>query len=135
MPPPLITFHVDPGDGTPVYLQLVQQVRHALRLGVLRPGDRMPTVRELVATLAINPNTVMRAYRELEHAGLVEGRVGQGTFVREALPGPSPEEITELRAGLEAWLARAGELGLDDEAIQALIETTRRAGRQTGATS
>ncbi|HEV2528809.1 MAG TPA: GntR family transcriptional regulator [Thermomicrobiales bacterium] len=134
-----LDLHVDPRSGTPVYQQIVRQVRHALRLGVLRPGDRMPTVRELTAVLAINPNTVMRAYRELEATGLCEGRVGQGTFVRESLPGPAPEEIAELREGLAAWLARARELGLDDEAVAALIETTmdtsRRDGRKTGATS
>ena len=125
--PLLIDLRVDPHAGTPVYLQLVQQVRNALRLGLLRPGDRLPTVRELVATLAINPNTVMRAYRELEAAGLISGRVGQGTFVRETLPGPSAEEIAELGAGLDAWLTRARALGLDAETITALIETARRA--------
>ena len=124
--PLLIEFRVDPRSGTPVYLQIVQQVRHALLLGLLRPGDRMPTVRELVATLAINPNTVMRAYRELESAGLVEGRVGRGTFVREALPGAATEDLAELRASLALWLARAAELGLDDESVAALIESTRR---------
>ena len=137
-----LDIHVNPRSGTPVYLQIVRQVRHALRLGVLRPGDRLPTVRELTAALAINPNTVMRAYRELEAAGLCEGRVGQGTFVRDSLPGPALEEISDLREGLAAWLVRARELGLDDETISALIETTietktedtRRAGRETGVT-
>lgn len=124
--PPLIEVRVDPRSGTPVYLQIVQQVRHALRLGLLRPGDRMPTVRELVATLAINPNTVMRAYRELESAGLIAGRPGQGTFVRETLPGAAAEDLAELRVSLTHWLARAAELGLDDESVAALIETTRR---------
>jgi GntR family transcriptional regulator len=137
--PPLIDLRVDPRTGTPVYLQIVQQVRNALRLGVLRPGDQMPTVRELVATLAINPNTVMRAYRELEAAGLISGRAGQGTFVRETLPGPSAEELAELGAGLDAWLARARELGLDDEIVTALIETARRgplgAARETEPTT
>ena len=126
----MIELRVDPRNGLPVYQQIVQQVKHALRLGLLVPGDRMPTVRELVATLAINPNTVMKAYRELEHAGLIGGRVGQGTFVLQTLNGSSPDDLAEMRAGLEAWLARAKELGLDDESVTALIDTTLDATRR-----
>src|SRR5215510_11833413 len=76
-----IAFRLDPGSGVPTYLQLVQQVEHALRLGYLGPGDQLPTVKEVVSSLAINPNTVLKAYRELEHRGLAAGRPGQGTFV------------------------------------------------------
>ena len=126
----MIELRVDPRNGLPVYQQIVQQVKHALRLGLLVPGDRMPTVRELVATLAINPNTVMKAYRELELAGLIGGRVGQGTFVLQTLNGSSPDDLAEMRAGLEAWLARAKELGLDDESVTALIDTTLDATRR-----
>ena len=125
----MIELRVDPRNGLPVYQQIVQQVKHALRLGLLVPGDRMPTVRELVATLAINPNTVMKAYRELERAGLIGGRVGQGTFVLQTLNGSSPADLAEMRAGLEAWLARARELGLDDGSVTALIDTTLDATR------
>jgi GntR family transcriptional regulator len=76
-----IGFRLDPGSGVPTYLQLVQQVEEALRLGYLRRGDRLPTVKDAVQSLAINPNTVLKAYRELEHRGLAVGRPGQGTFI------------------------------------------------------
>ena len=73
-----IAFRLDPASGVPTYLQLVQQVEHALRLGYLTPGDRLPRVREVVADLAINPNTVLKAYRDLEQKGLTSGRPGPG---------------------------------------------------------
>ena len=85
----MIAFRLDTASGLVPYLQLVQQVKHALRLGILDVGDQLPTVKEVVATLAINPNTVLKAYRELEHAGLIESRPGQGTFVLRTLAGPS----------------------------------------------
>ena len=77
----MIEFHLDARSGVPTYLQLVQQVTQALRLGILQPGDQLPTVKEVVGSLAINPNTVLKAYRELDLSGLVEGKRGQGTFV------------------------------------------------------
>ena len=77
----MIHFHLDARSGVPTYLQLVQQVRQAVRLGILLPGDQLPTVKEVVSTLAINPNTVLKAYRELDREGLVVGRRGVGTFV------------------------------------------------------
>src|SRR6202795_2505357 len=80
-----IEFRLDPTSGVPTYLQLVQQVENALRLGYLKPGDQLPKVREVVADLAINPNTVLKAYRDLEHKGLASGRPGQGTFVKATL--------------------------------------------------
>src|SRR5881409_3909780 len=80
-----IDFRLDPASGVPTYLQLVQQVEQAVRLGYLRQGDQLPKVREVVASLAINPNTVLKAYRELEHKGLANGRPGQGTFIQATL--------------------------------------------------
>ena len=80
-----IEFRLDPNSGVPTYLQLVQQVERALRLGYLVEGDQLPKVREVVASLAINPNTVLKAYRELEHKGLAGGRPGQGTFIEGTL--------------------------------------------------
>src|ERR1700683_574139 len=90
-----IEFRLDPASGVPTSLQLVQQVEHALRLGYLKPGDQLPKVRDVVASLAINPNTVLKAYRELETKGLTAGRPGQGTFLQAtlgqvALPGTPP---------------------------------------------
>src|SRR6266536_3647721 len=80
-----IVFRLDPACGVPTYLQLVQQVEQALRLGQLEPGDQLPRVKDVVASLAINPNTVLKAYRELEHRGLAAGRPGQGTFIAGTL--------------------------------------------------
>lgn len=122
----MIEPRIDNQSGVPAYLQIVEQVKHALLLGVLVPGDQMPTVRELVASLAINPNTVMKAYRELEREGLVGGRPGQGTFVLRGLLDASHADLEELRVGLNRWFARARELGLDEESIVALVATTLR---------
>ena len=90
----------------PTYLQLVQQVEHALRLGYLKPGDQLPKVRDVVASLAINPNTVLKAYRELETKGLAAGRPGQGTFIQATLSQVALPELTGLRRSLLGWLSR-----------------------------
>jgi GntR family transcriptional regulator len=107
----------------PVYRQLVDQVRQALQLGTLQPGDQLPTVREVVGQIAINPNTVHRAYRELEQEGLVQGRPGQGTFVQRSLVSVAPARQEELRAELGVWTRRAGEAGLDAGAMEALLRS------------
>jgi GntR family transcriptional regulator len=121
-----IAFRLDPGSGVPTYLQLVQQVEHALRLGYLTVGDQLPRVREVVADLAINPNTVLKAYRELEHKGLASGRPGVGTFVDGSLRQAKLPELTHLRRGLRSWLERADAAGLDEEGIVALVTSTLR---------
>lgn len=122
----MIAFRIDTHSGVPPYLQVVQQVRQALRMGVLRVGDQLPTVREVVAAVAINPNTVLKAYRDLEREGLVEGRPGQGTFVKGLPPGPPPQTHTGLARSLARWVANARQAGLDDEAIEALMHSTLR---------
>ena len=122
----MIVFHISSSSGVPVYLQLVEQVRQALRLGRLQPGDRLPAVREVAAAAAINPNTVLKAYRELEHDGLVEGRHGQGTFVVRSLAGPSPETLAQLGRDLERWVNQAIAAGLAPEHIRAVVDTTLR---------
>jgi GntR family transcriptional regulator len=122
----MIEFRLDNRSGVSTYRQLVQQVRHALRVGMIGAGDQLPTVREVVEKLAINPNTVLKAYRELEHEGLVEGRPGQGTFVVGSLAGPPPGSYARLRRGLLRWLADARDAGLDEESILALMSTTLR---------
>src|SRR5438309_4959504 len=111
----VIQFRLDPRSGVSTYLQIVHQVRHALRLGILLPGDQLPTVKEVVGALAINPNTVLKAYRELDHEGLVEGRRGQGTFVSTDLPSLPPDDVKGLRSGLQRWIDRARAAGLDDD--------------------
>lgn len=108
------------------YLQLVQQVKQAMRMGLLEAGDRLPTVRDVASSLAINPNTVLKAYRELELEGLVEGRPGQGTFVVGSLAGPSLASHEALRRELLAWLDHAQREGLVEEDVIAMFETTRR---------
>jgi DNA-binding transcriptional regulator YhcF (GntR family) len=123
----LIEFHLDGRSGVSPYLQLIQQVRQALRLGMLSEGDQLPTVKDVVARLAINPNTVLKAYRELEYEGLVAARPGVGTFVTKTLADESLAAHGELRTELERWLVRARRAGLDEESIEALILTTFRA--------
>src|SRR5437764_2406131 len=117
----VIEFYLDSRSGVPTYLQLAQQVKQAVRLGILHPGDQLPTVKEVVGTLAINPNTVLKAYRELDHEGLVEGRRGQGTFVASDLPSLPPDEVKGLRSALQRWIQRARAAGLEDESISALF--------------
>jgi GntR family transcriptional regulator len=126
----VIEFHLDAGADVPPYLQLVRQVRQALRLDVLREGDQLPTVREVVEQTAINPNTVLKAYRHLEHEGLVGVRQGVGTFVTHTLAGESLSAHGPLREQLRRWLARARLAGLDDESIEALFQVTFRAATE-----
>jgi GntR family transcriptional regulator len=122
----LIDFHLDVRSGVAPYAQLVQQVRQALRLDLLSVGDQLPTVKEVVAKLAINPNTVLKAYRELEHAGLVTPRPGLGTFVTQTLTDGSLAAHEPLRRELQQWLTRAQRAGLDADSIEALFMTTFR---------
>jgi GntR family transcriptional regulator len=117
----VIEFRLDAHSGVPTYLQLVHQVKQALRLGILHPGDQLPTVKEVVASLAINPNTVLKAYRELDLDGLVEGRRGQGTFVSSDLPPLEPDRIDALRASLRAWVDSARAAGFEEETMAALF--------------
>src|SRR5260370_13027414 len=120
----MIECHLDTHSGVAPYLQLVQQVKQALRLGLLDVGDQLPTVREVVAQITINPNTVFKAYRDLEREGLVASRPGQGTFVQRTLAGPSLASHAALRRSLARWLQSAYAAGLDSESIQALFQST-----------
>jgi GntR family transcriptional regulator len=122
----VITFYLDLQSGVPAYLQLVQQVKQALRLGILNVGDQLPTVREVVEQVVINPNTVLKAYRDMEREGLVASRPGQGTFITRTLAATSPANIAALRRSLTRWLRTAHEAGLDDESIFALFISTFR---------
>jgi GntR family transcriptional regulator len=122
----VIEFHLDGRSGVAPYMQLIQQVRRAMRLGLLTEGDRLPTVKDVVAKVAINPNTVLKAYRELEYEGLVTARPGVGTFVTRTLTDQSLAAHEPLREELRAWLAKARAAGLDAESIEALFVTTFR---------
>jgi GntR family transcriptional regulator len=126
----VIEFSLDGRSGISPYLQVVQQVRQALRLGLLSEGDQLPTVKDVVARLAINPNTVLKAYRELERDGLVAARPGVGTFVTRSLADGSLAAHEPLRRDLRRWLAKARLAGLDDESIEALIASTFRAAQE-----
>jgi GntR family transcriptional regulator len=121
-----VAFRLDYGSGIPTYLQLVQQVEQALRLGLLGPGDQLPTVKEMVGSLAINPNTVMKAYRELEHRGLAAGRPGQGTFIKAKLQRVSGTEQASLVRRLADWIRDATAAGLDDQSIAAMFAAALR---------
>jgi GntR family transcriptional regulator len=118
---PLISFRLDPRTGVAPYRQLVDQVRQAVSLGLLRAGDRLPSVREVVTQITINPNTVHRAYRDLEHEGVVEGRPGLGTFVVASSSQLASEDRENLISGLRDWVDRARLIGLDAEGIAALV--------------
>jgi GntR family transcriptional regulator len=127
----MFRFRLDGSSGVPPYLQLVHQVRQSLLLGYLREGDRLPTVKEVAVDLAINPNTVVKAYRQLEHEGLAGGRPGQGTFItgtpaQATGNGVSAEAAETLRRSFEIWLNEASAAGMSGEAITALIAAVRR---------
>jgi GntR family transcriptional regulator len=122
----VIEFHLDPRSGVAPYLQIVQQVRRALLLGLLSEGDRLPTVKQVVAKVAINPNTVLKAYRDLEREGLVAPKPGVGTFVTKTLGQASLTEHEPLVRELRGWLARARAAGLTEAGIEALFSSTFR---------
>jgi GntR family transcriptional regulator len=128
----VIEFHLDSRSGVSPYLQLVQQIRSALRLGLVDVGEQLPTVKDVVERLAINPNTVLKAYRELEHEGLVGAKPGVGTFVTRTLSDESLAAHGPLRRDLDRWIRKARLAGLDDESIEALFVDTFRAASQWG---
>jgi GntR family transcriptional regulator len=122
----MIVFYLDANSGTPPYLQIAQQVKEAMRLGQLQVGDQLPTVREVIEQVVIHPNTVFKAYHELESEGLVASKPGQGTFVIRTPTTVSAASNATLRRSLERWLRSARQSGLDDESIQALFNATFR---------
>jgi GntR family transcriptional regulator len=126
----VIEFHLDARSGVAPYRQLIHQVRQALRLGMLHEGDQLPKVKDVVARLAINPNTVLKAYRELEYEGLAAARPGIGTFVTGTLDGGPQAAHGPLRRDLQRWLAKARRAGLDDESIEALFDSTFRSASE-----
>ena len=121
-----IEFRLDSSSGVPVSQQLVQQVEHALRLGYLQLGDQLPKVRDAVASLAINPNTVLKAYRELELKGLATGRPGQGTFITATLTQVGLPELAKLRRSLLVWMGQADRTGVDADGMSALFASALR---------
>ncbi|GAA4621362.1 GntR family transcriptional regulator [Actinoallomurus vinaceus] len=128
----MFQFRLDGSSGVPPYLQIVHQVRQALLLGYLRTGDQLPTVKEVVASLAINPNTVVKAYRQLENEGMVTARPGQGTFITASIEPVAPGPYARLRRSLEQWVRDAYASGLDDETVTAMFATIRNELRAEG---
>jgi DNA-binding transcriptional regulator YhcF (GntR family) len=117
-----LVFHLNNASGVPVYVQLMDQVRHAVRAGTVVSGDQLPTVKDVVGMVPVNPNTVLRAYRELEHEGTVEIRLGRGTFVAAgSAPALARKAYDALSSRLEQWVADARRQGLDDPAIARMI--------------
>ena len=131
----MMRFHLDGRSGVPAFQQIAQQVRNGLLLGIIEVGDRLPTVKEVVAQVAVNPNTVLKAYRELEYEGLVQPRPGLGTFVVATIGTTQTSAAIRdnLAKELEQWLAKAANAGLDAESIAALIAHTLQTS--TGQTS
>jgi len=122
----MIEFRLDTSSGVPPYLQIVRQVEHAIRLGLLRTGDRLPTVKEVASSLAVNPNTVLKAYRELDHRGLTSGKVGSGTFIEPSRSVVSPAQLKLLRRSLHNWIRGARAAGLTDADIDAFVADARK---------
>jgi GntR family transcriptional regulator len=126
-------FRSNPSSGVPIYLQLMEQVKHGVETGALRPGDQLPGIRPLAEELVINPNTVAKAYRELEHEGVIELRHGAGAFVS---PNAGAKKVTEkLRAGqtiVAAAIERLHARGITDEEIRRLIEAELAGLNKTG---
>ena len=126
-------FRTNPSSGVPIYLQLMEQVRHGIETGALRPGEQLPGIRPLAEELVINPNTVAKAYRELEHEGVVELRHGAGAFVSAAARG---KKVTDnLRAGQSIVAAAVEKLrgrGVTDDEIRRLFEAELAGLRTTG---
>ena len=122
----MIEFQLDAASGVATYLQLVQQVRQALQLGILQPGDQLPTAQQVVARLAINPNTVLKAYRDLEREGLVRARPGLGTFVVGTLPRTDPAVQARFLDSMTQWLVSARAAGLGPDDIEAIYRTAFR---------
>jgi GntR family transcriptional regulator len=134
----MIAFYLEPGSGVPAYLQLVRQVEHAIRLGRLRAGDQLPSVRDVVSALGINPNTVVKSYREMESRRLVDSRPGRGTFIADlAAAGAATAPATipaAVARGLRDWITRARASGLARDDLAALFdEELRNAFANEGA--
>ena len=129
----MIEFHLDGRSGVAPYMQLIHQVRQALRLGLLHEGDQLPKVKDVSAGLAINPNTVLKAYRDLEREGLVRPRPGQGTFVVGTLPRSDPAVQERFLASMTAWLRKARAAGLGPDDVEAIYRTAVRNSFAEGA--
>ncbi|MFE3185306.1 GntR family transcriptional regulator [Streptomyces violascens] len=121
----MVVFRIERRSGVPAYLQIVQQVQQALRMGALGEGDRLPTAAQVAADTKVNPNTTLKAYRELERSGLVEVRQGAGTFITRSLAAPQSGPESPLRAQLADWMREAMAMGLTEQEVGALFDAVR----------
>src|SRR5262245_54244398 len=131
-----IIFHLNHSSGRPIYLQLMDQIKHAIETGALRAGDQLPTMRTLGEELVVNPNTVIRAYRELEHEGVIELRHGSGAFISDAVAGRS-KVIRKGHAGMQTAVERLESMGLTEEEVRRIVENVlalQRSGKPSGET-
>ena len=128
----MITFRLRPQSGIPLYLQIVQQVKYAIQTGLLYEGDRLPTIKEVISAVAVNPNTVAKAYRELEKDGYVDGRAGIGTIVLKAPRKDTQRIPPSLLNQVKKFIAEARRVGLTDETIEVLLRTELHKGGQDG---
>ena len=115
-------MRINAQSGVPIYLQLIEQVRHAVETGALRAGDQLPGIRKVAEDLVINPNTVAKAYREMEHVGLITLRHGAGAFVAEAVQHAAPKDMQKGRVVLQRAIAAARGFGLDEGEIRRLVD-------------
>jgi GntR family transcriptional regulator len=125
-------FHIDPSSGTPIYRQIADQVRHAIAGGTLRSGDRLPPVRDLAAELAVNPNTIAKAYQDLERDGLVETSRGRGTFVSQgAIKAADPERLRQIDPLMDRLIAEAYLLRIPDDELKRMLDARLSDRRRT----
>lgn len=117
-----MVFHLNLASGVPIYLQLIEQVKHAIEAGVLRSGDQLPSVRQIAEELLINPNTVARAYRELEHGGIVDLRHGSGAYIRDSVVARS-QPMQKARTVVRSCLDRLESFDLSEDEIRRVVES------------
>ena len=126
-------FRTNPSSGVPIYLQLMEQVKHAIDTGALRPGEQLPGIRPLAEELVVNPNTVAKAYRELEHEGVIEVRHGAGAFVSRAASAKQAEKLRAAQGVVAAAVEKLRARGLSDEEIRRVFEAEITGVARTGA--
>lgn len=126
-------FRTNPSTGVPIYLQVMEQVKHAIETGALRPGEQLPGIRPLAEELVINPNTVAKAYRELEHAGVIELRHGTGAFVsNQALQVRAGDKVRAAQTIVASAVERLRGRGMADDEIRRLFEAELAGMNRTG---
>lgn len=126
-------FHLNHSSGIPVYLQLMQQIRHGVETGALRAGERLPTIRSLAEELVVNPNTVVRAYRELQHEGIVELRQGSGAYIGRSVVERG-QIMTKAGKLIGSAIERLTVLGLSEEEIRRIVENELAVARKKSDT-